>query len=272
MKALLGLALLISVGGCRWLARTYWLHKYDQEIAAATKALQQAKNDDERAKALGERGRGYSEKARYSAFAQCIDASQYTQLIGRALADHAQSTTLAPNLAEPYLLRGQTTYDRANVTGLELNESKNAKTTWLLMAQADFTRAIERDAHDVRAFDMRALTRSVLGDRNGAITDLTASMKIDGRAQGRLAEAYCERAGFRRQQKDLEGAIADYEKSVSLGGTRDGCSCEPHAPLASVYLESNQIDKAREIIRRAHAAQRWIPPELEQKLSGMQHP
>jgi tetratricopeptide (TPR) repeat protein len=259
--------LLIAAGGCRWLARIYWLGKYDRIIANATGALAQSNSDGERAIHLGERGRGYSEKARYSAFAKCISPTDYNRLIDRAIADHARSVALAPEKSEPYLQRGQTYYDRGTVSGLDTGDSPSAHTSWLRLAEADFSRAIERNPRYALAFDRRALARSVLGDRDGVIADLTESTKIDGAAQGRLAEAYCERGGSRQRDKDFEGAIADYEKSIALDGAYDGCSCDPFAPLAYVYFDgTRQYDKSRDTIRRARAAKRWIPPELEEKL------
>jgi hypothetical protein len=92
-------------------------------------------------------------------------------------------------------------------------------------------------------------------------------MKLNPAGKNRLADAYCQRGGFRHRQRDVVGA-ADYEDSIALGSAADVCSCEPYAPLVSLYLdELHDHDKGWKTVRRARAANRWVPPELVEKLS-----
>jgi tetratricopeptide (TPR) repeat protein len=262
----------LSLGGCKWLGLTYWLGKYDRDIAEATRAIAGAKDSSDRAAHLGERGRAYSEKVRYSRFAKCISLAEYNQIFSLAVEDHNLAINLAPNQSKPYVQRGWTYYDRATVIMGDTLETKDAYPTWLKRAHDDFTSAIERDARDILALDMRALTRSALGDRDGVIADLTASFAMDGASRSRLADAYCDRGGFRQGQMDSAGAISDYEQSITLGGASDGCSCDPYAPLAYIYCDgTHQYEKSWDTINRARRANRWIPPELVEKLSKLSH-
>jgi hypothetical protein len=217
---------------------------------------------------LAERGRAYSDKGRYSRFAKCICLSDYELLFARAMQDHNQAVAQAPNQSDVYLLRGWSYYDRATVLRGDTLESTSSEGSWLRHAHDDFTRAIERDPRNAMAWDMRALIRNVLGDKDGVIADLTASMKIAPAGKSRLAEAYCERGGFRHLQRDLTGAAMDYEESIALGGTVDGCSCEPYSPLVHIYFEGmHDYEKSWNTVRRARSANHWVPPELVAKLS-----
>lgn len=267
-RAAAALCSLLTLGsaGCEWLGRTYWLHKYERDATLATRAMERAGSAGERATHLAERGRAYSEKARYSMFAKCIGWADYERLFARAIADHDQAVALAPSQSDVYCQRGSTYYDRAGLTP----DDRQARDPWLGRAEADFTRALERDPRNVQALDMRALSRQVRGDWDGAITDLTRSLNLDPSGSFRLMEAYCERGQLRHRRKDVAGAIADYEQSIMVGGggPSDGCSCDPYAPLAYAYFEdAQQIDKAWSTIRRARAGRHWIPPELVDKLS-----
>jgi len=260
--------LLASSSACKRVVQSYSLHKYDEQIAQATRDL--AGNDDDSSvvNALTVRGRAYAEKARLLASTRSISAADYDRLIGRAIADQARAISRLPHHAEPYAERGQTYYERGTVVGLDREESPDARGIWLLLAQTDFTRALERRPHYAFAFDMRARARAALGDWDGVIADLTELTKIDGAAQGRLADAYCSRGEKLRVAKDYEGAIADFEKSISLGATREGSSCDPFALLAAVYLDgTHAYDKARDVLRRARDSKRKIPKDLEQRLS-----
>jgi tetratricopeptide (TPR) repeat protein len=266
--ACLFLVALVLSQGCKQLAQRYWLMKYDRQAEAASRAYERAKSDGERASRLAERGRAYSDKGRYSRFAHCIGLVDYEQLFARAMRDHDLAVTLAPGQSDVYLLRGWSYYDRAVVLRLDTLESISGEEGWLRRAQNDFTRAMELDPRNVMAWDMRALIRAALGDRDGVVADLTASTKIAPAGKARLADAYCDRGGFRHRQKDFAGAAADYEESVALGASADGCSCDPHAPLVAVYTdELHAYDNAWKVVRRARANHRWLPPELVTKLS-----
>jgi hypothetical protein len=86
---------------------------YDGQIRAASRAIESAKNDAERAAAYSDRGRGYSDKARLSLLRKAIDHDEYVRLFGLAIKDHDQAVLLAPGNAEVYFERGLSFYDRA---------------------------------------------------------------------------------------------------------------------------------------------------------------
>lgn len=71
------------------------------------------------------------------------------------------------------------------------------------------------------------------------------------------------RGGVRQREKKYDLAVSDYTKSIELGAALDGCSCDPYAPLAWTYFDGlRQYDKSWEIVHKAEADKRWIPPEL----------
>ena len=134
---------------------------------------------------------------------------------------------LDPGSAEGYYRRGHTYYDRA-----ALEDARDAK-QWFDPAVADFT----------------------------------PEMAIDPMGRMRLADAYCARGSSHQQAKNYDAAIADFEKSIELGITADGCSCDPYNPLLGLYTsETRQFDKAWEIVRKARKSKPWIAPELLEKL------
>src|SRR5262245_9775174 len=79
---------------------------YQSEIDQASRTLASARTDAERAMALAERGRGYSDKARLSFVRKQIDRAEYLRLFTLAIADHDRAVGLAPENAQVYLRRG----------------------------------------------------------------------------------------------------------------------------------------------------------------------
>ena len=252
-------AALVLLGGCEWGGRTYWLGKYEREIKKATRAIEAARNDAQRARAHAARARGFSEKARYSRAFKLISPEEYGRLFDLAINDHDQAVTLAPGDANVYLMRGLTIYDRA-----ALEEPADPRAKQLFdAAKADFTSAIDRDARNERALDMRALVHTANGDHDQAIRDFAEVRKFNPHlGKLRLAEAYCVRGTSYLRDKRYDLAIADYEKAIELDVRTDGCACQPDAPLAWTYYEKGQYDKSWEAVHRAKHARRWIPAEF----------
>ncbi|MFI5165042.1 MAG: tetratricopeptide repeat protein [Thermoanaerobaculales bacterium] len=256
-------ATVLLLGGCEWGGHAYWLAKYDREIKEGTQAIASARSDAQRARAYADRGRGYAEKARYSRSAKLASSEEYGRLFELAVKDHDQAIALASGNAEVYLSRGLTFYG-----GAVLEEQAGAKTSALFeAAKADFTRAIERDAANEQALDMRGLVHTSMGEHDQAISDFTMVRKINPHlGKVRLAEAYCERGQFHQKEKRSELAIADYEKAIGMGVPSDGCECQPDCPLAWLYCDKGQYDQSWNVVHRAQRARRWIPPEVIERL------
>ena len=82
-----------------------------------------------------------------------------------------------------------------------------------------------------------------------------------------LADAHCNRGSLYLKEKRYDLAVSDFEKSIEIGSDADGCDCEPYNPLLWVYLDQmREYEKAREVLRRAQNAQKWIAPEYLDKL------
>jgi tetratricopeptide (TPR) repeat protein len=255
--------LLVLSCACGSMGRTWFLSSNAAGIEKATKAIEAARNDGERAEAFDQRGRGYSEKARYSKFFKLISADEYDRVFGLAIKDQDQAVALAPGSAEVYLGRGLTYYNRAALEDLQGPEAK----AFFASAVADFTRAIERDDRNAQALDMRGVVHTMLGDLDAAIADFTLVMPIDAHlGKLRLAEAYCERGGSYQKASNFEAAIADYERSIAYQTGGGGCDCQPESPLAWIYAETKQYDKSRDVVRRARLSGRWIAPEVIDRL------
>ena len=246
------------------MGRTWYLASYAADIEKATKAIESARDDGERSRAYDARGRGYSETARYSRAFKLIGADEYDRLFALAIEDQDRAVVLAPGDAEVYLGRGLTYYNRAALEDLEGPKAKSL----FASAEADFTRAIERDGRQVQALDMRGVVHSVLGDLDRAIADFTLVLTIDPHlGKLRLAEAYCERGSARQTARNYEAAISDYEKSIEYQTGGGGCECQPESPLAWVYYEQKQYDKCWSVVRKAKQSRRWIAPEVIEKLT-----
>ena len=241
----------------------YEVKKRDRDVEEATRAIEGARSDADRARAYDTRGRAYAEKARYSGVFKLIPPAEYARVFELALKDHAQAIALAPTNAEVYLGRGLTYYWRGT---LEDAAAPGTKVFWDA-AIADFTKALERDARNAQAIDMRGLVRTTVGDHDGAIADFTREMEVDASlGRSRLADAYCRRAGVLHMAKKAEPAIADYEKSMELGGNSDACECQPENPLVTLYTEKGDYDRSWDVVRRAGAAHRFIAPDVLEPL------
>ena len=264
-------ASLIVVVGCVDVGGKTFLSSRDSEIKDSTHAIETARDDSQRAKAYSWRGTAYSEKARYSRLSKLISNDEYKRLFDLAIADHNQAVALDPNNAEVYFNRAQTNYDRG---ALDLVYSKEPwrvdpiTTSWLDVAASDFEKASEKDPKNSLAFDRLGLAYEQAGEEDKAIRAYAHEMALDPFGKQRLANAYCF-FGFRHQQeREFAAAAAAYQKSIEFG-VADDKSC-PYNPLENgvrIYMiETHDYGKAWEMVHRAQKLNRWISPELIERL------
>jgi tetratricopeptide (TPR) repeat protein len=248
----------VLLGGCTvQMAQSWHLSGYDRDIKNGTEAIEAARDDAHRAAGYAQRGRAYSEKARYSRAFKLIPADEYGRLFSLAVKDGDQAVALDPASTDAYFSRGMIYYERA-----ALEESKDAK-AWFDPAVADFKKAFEKDSKNDTAVDMLGVAHEQSGALDEAIRDYTAEMALNPLGKRRLADAYCTRGTANQVAKKYDAAVADYEKSIEMGATDDGCSCEPYGQLIALYSnEGGQPDKALEAVRRAQKAKKWVDPEL----------
>jgi tetratricopeptide (TPR) repeat protein len=251
----------LLLSGCGRIAQSIYLSGCDRDIRNSTQAIETARDDARRAAGYAQRGRAYSEKARYSRAFKLIPADEYGRLFGLAIKDHDQAIALDPGNAEAYFSRGQTYYDRAAL------EDPGDFKTWSDPAVADFRKAVERDRQHYLAWDRLGLVHLATGELDEAIDDFTQEMALNTMGRARLADAYCTRGSASQKAKQYEAAIADYEKAIEIGVTADGCSCDPVNPLLTLYDEERRpYDKRWEVVHTAQKSRRWIAPELLEKL------
>jgi Tfp pilus assembly protein PilF len=252
--------------GCQWISQYLYLHDYDSEISKATRAIESAQNDSQRAAAYAQRGSAIGEKARYSRAFKLISSAEHARLLDLALKDHSQAVALEPDSAEMYYLRGRTYYSQATLAPMVPEEEPQTKAR-LTAAKADFSKAIELDPRHAMAYEFRGLADEGSSDLDQAITDYTQLAALQPKSLYRLADAYCNRGSFYLKEKKNDLAIADFEKSIKIGSSADACECEPYNPLLAIYLvEKPDMEKARAVVRRAQAAGKWIAREYLEKL------
>ena len=77
----------------------------------------------------------------------------------------------------------------------------------------DYTKAIEINPNDAKAFLNRGYSKAELKNHYGAISDFTKAIRIDPR----YADAYINRGIDKKIIGDLKGACADWQKASQLG-------------------------------------------------------
>jgi tetratricopeptide (TPR) repeat protein len=270
IAGLLCASVLLFLAGCDRMARSWYLSSYDRDITSSTRAIETARDNAHRAAAYARRGSAYSEKARYSRAFKLISAGEYDRLFGLAVKDHDQAVALDPASAEAYYSRGQTYYDRAAlevvVDGVLVVKDRAAQKAWFDPAVADFKRAIEKDGRNYQAWDMLGLSHEMAGELDDAISAYTQEMALNPLGRARLADAYCLRGSSNPKEKKYDAAIADYEKSIDIGATADGCSCDPYNPLLELYAEGRRYDPGWGVVHKARKSRKWIAPELLDRL------
>ena len=262
--------LLVCIG-CAW-GSTMFLSTRDSDIKDSTKAIETARDDAQRAKSYSSRGAAYSEKARYSRLSKLISDDEYGRLFDLAIKDHDQAVALNPASAEVYFNRAQTYYDRGSLDLIYVTnpfEGKPRNNTWLHAAALDFEKATEKDPKNSLAFDMLGLTYQSNGEADQAIRAYTQEMALDRRlGKLRLADVYCI-VGYEQQlQKNLDRAVAAYEKSIEFGVADDkSCPIEPFETMTAIYAtETREYDKAWDMVRRAQKAGRRIASDVIDRL------
>jgi formylglycine-generating enzyme required for sulfatase activity/Flp pilus assembly protein TadD len=108
----------------------------------------------------------------------------------------AASKPAEPVSAEDYVNRGETKIDAGNYDA----------------AIADFTKAIELDTKNFRAYDDRGIARYSKGDYDGAISDYTKAIELNPK----VSSVYDNRGSTREQKGDHDGAFADFSKAVEV--------------------------------------------------------
>jgi len=261
-------SVLLFLTGCGRIAQSWYLRSYDRDISSSTRDIDAARDNSQRAAAYTKRGSAYSEKARYSRAFKLISVDECERLFGLAVKDHDQAVSLDPS-SEAYYSRGVTYYDRANldavVNGL-LVGTDAARKAWFTPAAADFKKAVERDGRNYLAWDRLGMTHEMTGELDEAISDYSQEMALNPLGRSRLADAYCARGGADQKQKKKDAAITDYEKSIAIGATADGCSCDPYNPLLWLYTDARQYDQGWEIIHEMQKSKKWIQPEFLDRL------
>jgi tetratricopeptide (TPR) repeat protein len=274
LSSLCAVALLAGLTVCIGCAGgpAMFLSARDSDLRDSTKAIETARDDAQRAKAYSSRATAYSEKVRYSRLLKLISDDEYERLFARAIKDHDQAIALNSASAEVYFNRAQTYYDRGSLDLIYATnpfEGKPRNNTWLHAAALDFEKATEKDPQNSLAFDRLGLTYESNGEADKAIQAYTQEMALDRHlGQSRLADAYCI-IGYEQQlQKDLDAAVAAYEKSIEFGVADDkSCPIEPFAAMAAIYTtETRQYDKAWEMVHRAQKVGRRIGSDVIDRL------
>lgn len=245
--------------------RWYYLWRCDGNIAAAGKRIDAATDDTARAKAYDDRARAYREKARFSGTFKLVEPAEYEKQFVMALLDHIRAIMLTPKDTRLHFSRGRTYYDRATVN---LTDGKNRAIYNL--AEGDFTRALEGDPAQSEYWEFRGLVRLANNELDGAIGDFERMATLDPKRGGaRLADALCARGSGHQAAKRDDDAIRDFERSLSVSSDCDGCRCDPHAPLAWLYLDSKQdYAKSWDTVRRARAAGKPLDSAMVEKLKA----
>jgi tetratricopeptide (TPR) repeat protein len=257
------------LSGCDWFS---YLRQQENDIEKATRAIETAQTDGERAQAYVARGAALGEKARYSRAFKLIPGDEYDRLLETSLKDHDRAIALAPGNAEMHYREGHTYYMQAAFGTFDPANDPRSK-GYFESAKAKFTKAIELDPRHAGAYEYRGMANEGAGDLDQAIADYTQLAALQPKSRYRLADAYCNR-GYANltAKRQVELAIADYEKSIEIGSSADGCSCEPYDPLVGIFLnESPDVAKARAVVRHAQASGKRIAPEYLEKLKQLNY-
>ncbi len=259
----------VLASACTRVAQSHWLEEYEGRASAATRALEAAGDDTARAHALSDRGRAYSERARYSRTMKLVDAPEYERLYGVALADHDRAVALAPADARSHLARGLTQFDRAMLE----DGAAPVRASLLEAAAAECSRALEADPANVDALDTRGLVHGARREYDDAIKDFGEVARRDPKhGASRLVSAYCGRARAALEARNGAAAIADFEKAATYAAdAAQDCDCQPETSLVALYTEAGDYARAWDAVSRAGRAHHAVDPEALaalQKASG----
>jgi tetratricopeptide (TPR) repeat protein len=257
-------ALLLSMG-CARIASQFYLSHYEGEIRKAARAIEVAPDNARRASAYAERGSAYGEKARYLRALKLAPAGECNGIFEQAIKDHDQAVALDPENPEVYFQRGMTRY---YIVALDPSGGSAAMNAFYAPAKADFSKVIEKDPRNARAFEMRGVVEEATEEHDQAIADYERESALDPKVgRHKVADAYCNRGTFYLRNKQYDLAVPDFEKSIEIGSSSDGCDCEPYNPLVWIYLDQKRdAGKAQDVVCKAQASRKWIAPEYLEKL------
>jgi len=100
-------------------------------------------------------------------------------------------------------IQAQAYYERGNA---QLDQGDNQA------AVTDYTKALDLDPTNTRAFNNRALAYAALGQADQALADYAAAIRLDPN----YTRAYQNRLHLLEQRGDLQGMAADYERLAKL--------------------------------------------------------
>jgi tetratricopeptide (TPR) repeat protein len=122
----------------------------------------------------------------------------------------------------------------------ELKGQDSAGATQVAAIETTFAQAISRaDADDVSGYLARSSLRNGIGNRAGALDDLTKVISI-----APDVDTYLKRANVLSDLGRLQEALADAEKARSL----DPSSDQVNGTLSSILAETGKLDRARELL------------------------
>jgi tetratricopeptide (TPR) repeat protein len=109
-------------------------------------------------------------------------------------------------------------------------------------AVADYTKAIEANAHYADAYAGRGIVHQIKGDNEDAIADYTKAIEIDPR----YARAYLGRGMVYRLKGDSDHAVADFTQAIQINPrdaiaydsemAADFFDCSPLPPPSGDYI------------------------------------
>jgi tetratricopeptide (TPR) repeat protein len=123
-----------------------------------------------------------------------------------AAADLSKSVEL--ELVFKYIIDGL----REGVFSLFSEDDKKKATAHNLKAIAAYSKAIDLDPKNRRAYNYRGTEKMDLKDFRGAITDFSKAIEIDPMD----AESYTDRGKSKIELKDYKGALTDFSKAIEL--------------------------------------------------------
>src|SRR5262245_35307306 len=256
--------MVFSLPGCSRVWQSAYVNGCDREIKKATKAIEAANNDVQRAAGHADRADAWAEKARYCRAFKLISSEEYDRLMGLAKRDYDEALNLTPASADFYFRRGRAHYMRA---ALDLTEGRKSS-EFFAPAKADFSKAIEKSPSHELAFDMRGLANDATGNLDESIADFAQEAVLNPRSKYRLADEYCRRGSRYLSDKKFDPAVVDFEKAIDIETSSDPCECEPYNPLVAIYLERREYGKARMVVDRAKKAGKTVASEYQDKLNG----
>lgn len=109
----------------------------------------------------------------------------------------------------------------------------------LSAAEVDCTKAIELDPGDSRCWHLRGAVRMSLGREEEAESDSSKAIKCEP-----TKDSYLKRADIRTRRENIEGAIRDCTKALSIRQTESGKDLDARTQRALCKLKSGDLEGA----------------------------